>query len=157
MTDDFTPEPYRSPLDWYKPTIIGTPRDFSEGRAAAVQVSFPNEDPDTEDDLTLNFAFTEEGIIIDLFVSDGEPVATFGQTYEEFVGTLHDLDPALHRMAEKVNADVLDPTVGKVAALSADLRMLVESDDDYVDDAQTMMCATDLLDAIEAMLSEMGR
>jgi hypothetical protein len=50
-----------------------------------------------------------------------------------------------------------DSPIQKVAALSADLRLLVESDDDYVDDAQTMMCATDLLDAIDAMLSEAGR
>lgn len=56
-----------------------------------------------------------------------------------------------------VISEDLDTPTQRVASLSADLRKLVESDDDYVDDAQTMMCATDLLDAIDAMLSEDGR
>jgi len=51
----------------------------------------------------------------------------------------------------------LSTTVEQVAALSRDLRLLVESEDEYVDDAQTMMCATDLLDAIDAMLAEWDR
>jgi len=142
MPDEITPEPYRSPHGWHQPTITG-----GIGGASGpidVEVSFPNEDPDTEDDLTLNFAFTEEGIIVDLYVSDGEPVASFGRTYEEFADTVADLDQMIFVPPR--------PSTGKVAALSADLRLLVESEDEYVDDAQTMMCATDLLDAIDALL-----
>ena len=111
------PEPYRSPLGWNCPTVIGP------NRPVEVQVSFPNEDPDTEDDLTLNFVFTDEGIVIDLFVSEDQPVASFCQTYEEFVGTLHDLDPAMRRMAEKVNADVLDSMVEAIVHDSSPARI----------------------------------
>ena len=87
MNNDENPQPYRSPLGWCEPTVTESRGDVK------VMVSFPNEDPDTEDDLTIQVALTSEGIIVDLMVSDGQPVATFGQTYDEFVGTIHDLDP----------------------------------------------------------------
>jgi hypothetical protein len=135
-------DPYRSPHPYFVPMVIDNHAPLT------VQVSIPNEDPENEDDLTIQVVLSNEGIIVDYFASDGPPAATFGQTYEEFIGTIHALDP--------INKNVLpvDSSRSKVAALSADLRLLVESDDDYVDDAQTMMCATDLLDAIDALLAE---
>jgi len=85
-------QPWRSPFPHNTPTIIG-PGGADITSPVTLQVSIPNEDPDTEDDLTLQFTFTDEGVIFDLLVSDGEPAATFGQMYDEFVNTLHDLDP----------------------------------------------------------------
>lgn len=83
-----TPEPYRSPHPYRTPVVI------RNEDACTVQVSIPNDDPDTEDDLTIQVIFTNEGVIVDYFASDGPPAATFGQTYEEFVDTIHALDPA---------------------------------------------------------------
>jgi hypothetical protein len=77
MDTDTTPEPYRSPLGWYNPTV--SQRDGE----VEVTISIPNEDPDTEDDLTLNLKFTREGVITDLMVSDGEVIGTRGDTYDE--------------------------------------------------------------------------
>jgi len=87
-------------------------------------------------------------------ITDGD---TEGDAMEEAMQLLAD-----YRFAkESATVTVLDdephvpgdsPTQ-RVAALSADLRLLVESDDEYVDDAQTMMCAMDLLNAIDAMLA----
>lgn len=87
-------QPYRSDLGWNAPVVTQNyPGHVS------VMVSIPNEEPDTEDDLTIGVQFTTEGIIVDLMVSDGQPVATFGQMYDEFVGTIHDLDPANRKEA----------------------------------------------------------
>lgn len=153
------PEPWRSPLPYHVPHVSmdGTDGPMTPPNAE-VMVSFPNEDPDTEDDLTLNVKFTGEGIIVDLFVSDGEPVATFGQTYEEFVGTVHALDPA-NRTVVLGNLRPQDAPVQRVAALSADLRSIIEENDadEYGDSEAEANCARDLLDAIDAMLSEAGR
>jgi len=157
-----------SPLPYHTPTVIGSTPPLT------VQVSIPNEDPDTEDDLTIQVALTGEGIIVDLYVSDGEPVATFGQTYEEFVGTIHNLDPINQRsavctwpegdcihptpdpignhMADRGHPDhrPADSPIQSVAALSADLRATFDGDsNDAEHDA-----AVALLDAIDAMLSE---
>jgi hypothetical protein len=134
------PEPYRSPLSYHTPTVL------HENINPVVQVSIPNEEPDTEDDLTINVAFTHEGITVDLYVSDGEPVATFGQTYEEFVGTIHDLDPANHRP--------VDAPIQRVAALSADLRLVMDDNDadEFGDSEAEAAVARELLDAIDALL-----
>jgi hypothetical protein len=75
------PTPYRNPLGWWQPTIRG-----GNGGASgpiSVEVAIPNEDPDTEDDITLVFTFTGEGLMIDAFVSDGQEIDAFGQSYEE--------------------------------------------------------------------------
>jgi len=135
-------DPYRSPLGYHTPTVLW------EGPTPTVQVSIPNEEPSTEDDLTIQVAFTGEGIIVDYFASDGPPAATFGQTYEEFIGTIHDLDP--------INRSVIlgtlhDSPIQRIAALSADLR---ERRGNEADEDPTV---DDLLDAIDALLSEMGR
>jgi len=50
------------------------------------------------------------------------------------------------------DTDILT-TPERLAKLAGELRALVESDDPYVDDAATMMCATDLLDALDAYLA----
>lgn len=65
-------------------------------------------------------------------------------------------DPIGNHMADASHPDHVptDSPMQRIAALSADLRLLVESDDDYVDDAMTMECATDLLDAIDQMLGK---
>lgn len=147
-TDIDQPEPWRSPLPYDTPIVTTIPTLSSP--EAEVQVAMLNEDPDTEDDLTLNVKFTGEGIIVDLFVSDGEPVATFGQTYEEFVGTVHALDPAT-RTVILGNLRPQDAPVQRVAALSADLRLRRENEGDEDDTIDA------LLDAIDAMLSEAGR
>lgn len=86
------PEPYRSPLGYSRPHLL-VDGYIAQRDDVEVHISIPNEDPETEDDLTIGVHFTSEGIIIDLFVSDGEPVATFGQTYDEFVDTIYALDP----------------------------------------------------------------
>jgi hypothetical protein len=136
-------KPFRSPLGYYTPIVTTIPTIANP--TAEVAVSFPNEEPDTEDDLTINVALTHGGIVVDLFVSDGEPVATLAQTYDEFVGTIHAFD-SIYQFAEEI-----DPQRLKVAALSAALRLRRENE---ADDDPTM---DDLLDAIDAMLSEMGR
>lgn len=133
------PEPFRSPLGYYTPIVTTIPTIANP--TAEIAVSFPNEEPDTEDDLTINVAFTHEGIIVDLFVSDGEPAATFAQTYDEFVGTIHTLDP-IYQFAEGI-----DPPRSKVASLSADLR---ERRSNEADDDPTV---DDLLDAIDVLIA----
>lgn len=122
-----------------------TSRDNSNSQ---IEVRFPNEE-EGEDPRTLNFAFTGEGIIVDGYCGD-EPIDSFARTYEEFYDEFVLNGPG---MDAHLRAQGIDPPRSKVAALSADLRLLVESDDDYVDDAQTTMCATDLLDAIDALIS----
>ena len=143
-------DPYRSPLGYHTPTVLW------EGPTPTVQVSIPNEEPTTEDDLTIQVAFTGEGIIVDYFASDGPPAATFGQTYEEFIGTIHALDP--------INRSVIlgtlhDSPIQRVAALSADLRLVMDENDtdEFGDSEAEAAVARDLLDAIDALLSEMGR
>jgi hypothetical protein len=93
---------------------------------------------------------------VDYFASDGPPAATFGQTYEEFIGTIHALDP--------INRSVIlgtlhDSPIQRVAALSADLRLVMDENDadEFGDSEAEAAVARDLLDAIDAMLSEMGR
>lgn len=132
------PTPYRNPLGYHAPQVVD-----NAYQNIRVQVAIPNENPHTEDDLTIQIAFTGEGIIGDYFASDGPPAATFGFTYEEFVNTIHKLDP-IHG-SRKRNA------TSRVAALSADLRELVDSEDSEYHDTLAQ-----LLDAIDAMLSEDG-
>lgn len=75
--------PFRSPLGYNKPTVmLGT-------GLTEVQVSVPNENPSKEDDLTIGFVFTNEGIIFELLVSDGEEVCKFSKTYSEVVEMIY--------------------------------------------------------------------
>lgn len=69
------PEPYRYPTH-HRPTVL------FHGPWPRVEVGFPNEEPETEDDRVLQFLFTEEGVIVDAYVSE-ENIATFALTYEE--------------------------------------------------------------------------
>ena len=80
------PEPYRSPLPYSTPVTRMDP-DAKYGGVEAT-VAIPNEDPDTEDDLTLVVKLTGEGIIIDGFVSADQEIGTFAATYDEIVGLL---------------------------------------------------------------------
>jgi len=112
-------DPYRSPLPYHVPVVIDNHAPLT------VQVSLPNEDPETEDDLTIQVILSNEGIVVDLFVNDGQEVATFGQTYDEFVETIHRLDPANYRP--------VDSPIQKVAALSADLRLRRDNESDIAD------------------------
>lgn len=80
------PMPYRNPLGWWNPTIRG-----GIGGASGpieVEVAIPNEEPDTEDDITLVIKVTSEGLIVDGFVSDGQEIGSFAATLEEIVGML---------------------------------------------------------------------
>jgi hypothetical protein len=74
---DINPEPWRYPGSYYTPRVCN--RD-----PLNIEVGFPNEDPETEDDLSLVFAFTHEGVIIDAYVSDGVLTGTIGMTYDEW-------------------------------------------------------------------------
>lgn len=82
--DENRPEPYRSPLGWNNPTAVHP----GDTKALAVEVAIPNEDPDTEDDLTFVVKFTGEGIIIDGFVSSDQEIGTWAVEYDEIVGML---------------------------------------------------------------------
>lgn len=75
------PEPWRYPGEHHFPLVVGHD-------PLRIQVGFPNEDPDTEDDRSLLFTFTHEGVIIDGFVSDGQPTCTSSETYEELYDRL---------------------------------------------------------------------
>jgi hypothetical protein len=167
-----TPDPYRSPLPYHTPIVTQIPTITNPN--AEVQVSIPNEEPATEDDLTLNFTFTGEGLIIDAMVSDGDVIGTTGRTYEEWFDAIMgehipsvapsgpvetgygpDVDALVATgLAARENREAVDSPRSKVAALSADLReALTDNEADDWPAEQTI----DLLDAIDAMLGEGDR
>lgn len=72
------PVPWRYDGDYYIPVVT------SQGSSMTVEVGFPNEEPDTEDDRWLEVKFTSEGIIIDAYVSEDQLVDSRGMTYKEW-------------------------------------------------------------------------
>ena len=85
--DENQPEPYRSPLPYDTPIVVTIPT--RQNPIAEIQVAMQNEDPETEDDLTLMVKFTGEGMIVDLIVSDAADVGTFAMTYEDMADRCH--------------------------------------------------------------------
>lgn len=84
--DDEQPEPYRTPLPYDTPVVDGDDQWITY---PTVRVGMENEEPKTEDDLTLTVKFTSEGLIADLFVSSDSHVGTFALTYEELANRCH--------------------------------------------------------------------
>lgn len=74
--------PWRYVGDYYFPVAT------SQGSSITVEVGFPNEEPDTEDDRWLEVKFTSEGIVIDAYVSEDQLVESKGMTYEEWFDSI---------------------------------------------------------------------
>lgn len=78
----------KNPEPWLYPGQYHLPKVTAGDGPVRVEVGLPNEEPG-EDDRTVLFTFTHEGLIVDGYVSDGQPVGTSGQTYEEiYDGTI---------------------------------------------------------------------
>lgn len=80
------PAPWRYDDTYHDPKVQG-PGGLDFTKPLRVEVGFPNEDPDTEDDRVLIFTFTEEGVIIDGLVGE-QPTCTSSETYEELYDRL---------------------------------------------------------------------
>jgi hypothetical protein len=79
---------------WRYPGPLNTPTAETVGREVVhVEVGIANEDPSTEDDLTLRFEFGPWGLTIMTMVSDGQEVGMAGFSYETLFG-MADEDPA---------------------------------------------------------------
>ena len=83
LEDRVEAQPWRYPSHYWVPGITA-----HAGGELTVEVGFPNEEPDTEDDRRLEVLFTSEGIIIDAYVSEDQLVESKGMTYEEWFDSL---------------------------------------------------------------------
>lgn len=72
------PEPYRGGT-YNEPTVLREGRD-----TIVVEVVIPNEDPETEDDLTVTFTFTPDGMMVEAIVSSDLSLGTDGRSYDEW-------------------------------------------------------------------------
>lgn len=80
---ELEPVPWRYDGDYYFPVAT-----YEVAVGMTVEVGFPNEEPETEDDRWLKVKFTSEGIIIDAYVSEDQLVESKGMTYEEWFDSI---------------------------------------------------------------------
>lgn len=85
INNTYEPAPWRYDGTYHEPLIIAG--IAHSDKPVRIEVGFPNEDPDTEDDRVLIFTFTEEGLIIDGMVGE-QPTCTSSETYEELYDRL---------------------------------------------------------------------